>query len=142
MSYDSFNFKVRVSLFKMYLFLRFRRSLEAHLISLHGPNTRVEIHRPKGLCGAYAFYLFIYLLSFFFWEGGCPTFPLPRDRGREADCAIKRVIESEKDRQKGGEREKEERLQEDRIGLDALAGGYSLCCHGNSREEEDLVSVS
>uniref|UniRef100_A0A8P4G0P8 Metastasis associated 1 n=1 Tax=Dicentrarchus labrax TaxID=13489 RepID=A0A8P4G0P8_DICLA len=37
------------------------------------------------------------------------------------------------------------RLREDRIGLAALAGGYSLCCHGNSGEEEEeegLVSVS
>lgn len=43
-----------------------------------------------------------------------------RERGREKDC------------------------REDRIGLAALAGGYSLCCHGNSgeKEEEEEGSVS
>lgn len=47
--------------------------------------------------------------------------------------------------QRKTERERErERLREERIGLAALAGGYSLCCHGNSREEEEegLVSLS
>lgn len=50
--------------------------------------------------------------------------------------------ERERERQTDGG--KRERLRGDGIGLAALAGGYNLCCHGNSTEEEEeaLVSVS
>lgn len=58
-------------------------------------------------------------------------------RERERDRLRDEVSESMPE----NEREERERLPEDWIGLGALAGGYSLCCHGNS-EEEGSVSVS
>uniref|UniRef100_A0A8D3DNT0 Metastasis associated 1 n=1 Tax=Scophthalmus maximus TaxID=52904 RepID=A0A8D3DNT0_SCOMX len=52
--------------------------------------------------------------------------PVKRARGRDR----LRDQESESMPEKDGERG-------DRIGLAALAGGYSLCCHGNCREDEE-----
>ncbi len=88
--------------------------------------------------------------SYFF--GLCPTFPSPpwNERGEETDWEIKRARARQRKRQRGrGERRERERLRDDRIGLAALAGGYSLRCHGNrgegeeeEEEEEGSVSVS
>ncbi len=100
--------------------------------SLSGYNiVKIHCRRVKSLYGA-----FIFL-------GYVPLSPLPcemREGKRQTERS--RAWEHARERQRGrGERE---RLREDPIGLAALAGGYSLCCHGNSREEEEegLVSLS
>lgn len=86
--------------------------------SLDGYNP-VEIHRRrvKSLCGALIFL------------GYVPLSPLPcemREGKRQTERS--RVWEYARERPRG---------REDRIGPAALAGGYSLCCHGNSEEEEE-----
>lgn len=102
--------------------------LELH-VSLDGYSTQLK-STAEGLR------VFVGLLFF----GLCPTFPSPlwNKRGEETDWEIKRVRVC----QRKTERRKRERG--DRVGLAALAWGYSLCCHGNSGEEEEegLVSVS
>lgn len=68
--------------------------------------------------------LFFWVMSHF------PLSPVKRERGRDR----LRDQESESLPERETERRGRERLREDRIGLAALAGGYSLCCHGNSGE--------
>ena len=83
-----------------------------------------EFHRRrvKSLCGSQIFFIFL---------GYVPLSlsPVKRERGRD------RLRDQERESMPGRERGRER--EGDRIGLAALAGGYSLCCHGNCREEEE-----